>query len=210
MTTIPSIVGRRRRATRQSLLVAASRGGSNLERVSGEEALRLAHALATTAKDDALLSAYRAEFLKLPNESDIARELGHDVDTDAVRRARETLRATIGTAIRDDLIALYEANQQSGPYSPDADSAGKRALRGAALDLLVGTGDEAEAERTFRHYREATNMTDSISALAILAFLDGRVRDEALADFYPALAGRASRARQMVRGAGASRARGFG
>ena len=166
------------------LLVAASRDGSNLERVSGEEALRLASALATTAKDDALLSAYRAEFLKLPNESDIARELGHDVDTDAVRRARETLRTTIGTAIRDDLIALYAANQQSGPYSPDADSAGKRALRGAALDLLVGTGDEAEAERTFRHYRESTNMTDSISALAILAFLDGRVRDEALADFF--------------------------
>ncbi len=166
------------------LLVAASRGGSNLGRVSGEEALRLASALAATAKDDALLSAYRAEFLKLPNESDIARELGRDVDTDAVRRARETLRATIGTAIRDDLIALYEANQQSGPYSPDADSAGKRALRGAALDLLVGTGDEAEAERTFRHYREATNMTDSISALAILAFLDGGVRDKALADFY--------------------------
>jgi aminopeptidase N len=166
------------------LLVAASRDGSNLERVSGEEALRLASALATTAKDDALLSAYRAEFLKLPNESDIARELGHDVDTDAVRRARETLRTTIGTAIRDDLIALYAANHQSGPYSPDADSAGKRALRGAALDLLVGTGDEAEAERTFRHYRESTNMTDSISALAILAFLDGRVRDEALADFF--------------------------
>ncbi|HEY8276715.1 MAG TPA: aminopeptidase N, partial [Methyloceanibacter sp.] len=166
------------------LLVAASRGGSNLERVSGDESLRLAGALAATAKDDALLSAYRAEFLKLPNESDIARELARDVDTDAVRRARETLRATIGIAIRDDLIALYKANKQSGPYSPDADSAGKRSLRAAILDLLVATGNSAEADRTFRHYREASNMTDQISALSILAFLEGRVREEALADFY--------------------------
>ena len=35
----------------------------------------------------------------------------------------------------------------SGPFSPDAESAGKRALRSAILDLLVGTGERAEIDR---------------------------------------------------------------
>ena len=56
----------------------------------------------------------------------------------------------------------------SGPFSPDAESAGKRALRSAILDLLVGTGEPAEIERGLRHYREASNMTDAIAALSIL------------------------------------------
>ena len=60
--------------------------------------------------------AYRAEFLKLPSESDIARELARDVDTDAVRNARETLRATIGDADQAPTLAeLYEA---VGPKRP--------------------------------------------------------------------------------------------
>ena len=56
----------------------------------------------------------------------------------------------------------------SGPFSPDAESAGKRALRSAILDLLAGTGERAEIDRALRHYRDATNMTDAISALSIL------------------------------------------
>ena len=53
----------------------------------------------------------------------------------------------------------------------DAESAGKRSLRSASLDLLAGTGERAEIDRALRHYREATNMTDSIAALSILSRL---------------------------------------
>jgi aminopeptidase N len=166
-----------------NLLTAAARSG-NLELVRGREAARLAHALGATARDASLLPAYRAEFLKLPSESDIARELARDVDTDAVHAARETLRATIGKEIRGDLAQLYERVAPSGPYSPDPENAGRRALRSAALDLLVATGEPAEIARAERHYREAANMTDSIAALSILSYLEGRPRDEALGHFY--------------------------
>lgn len=165
-----------------NLLTKAARGVSEL--AGGTEAARLAQALSTTARDTALLPAYRAEFLKLPSESDIARELGRDVDTDAVRLARDTLAASIGSAIREDLIELYERSAPRGPYSPDAESTGKRALRLAALDLLVATGDASETARAERHYREASNMTDTIGALSILSHLRGPARDAAIADFY--------------------------
>jgi aminopeptidase N len=165
-----------------NLLTAAAREGGNLEPVTGKEAARLAQALGTTASETALSSAYRAEFLKLPSESDIARELARKVDPDAVRKAYATLRARIGRKIQSTLVELYDGAASSGPFSPDAESAGKRALRSAALDLLAGTGERSEIDRALRHYRQASNMTDSIAALSILSHLDAR--DEVLADFY--------------------------
>jgi aminopeptidase N len=167
-----------------TLLTAAARGKGDLARLKGKEAARLAQSLGATASDDALLPAYRAEFLKLPSESDIARELGRSVDTDSVHTARETLRAEIGKAIREQLSGFYESAAPSGPYAPDPESAGRRALRSAALDLLVGTGEPAELARAERHYREAANMTDAIAALSILSHLETPARDRAMADFY--------------------------
>jgi aminopeptidase N len=167
-----------------NLLTAASRERGDVTRVTGKEAIRLAQALGQTAGDSSLAAAYRAEFLKLPSESDIARELARDVDTDAVRQARETLRRMIASEIGSDLAELYAAMAPQGPYSPDPESTGIRALRGAALDLLVASGEPSDIARVERHYRDATNMTDQISALAILSHLDTKARDEALAHFY--------------------------
>ena len=168
-----------------NLLTAAARdGGADPSRVIGKEAARLAHALSSTTADAALAPAYRAEFLKLPSESDIARELARHVDTDAVRNAREALRATIAGLIGADLDELYEAIAPKGSYSPDPHSTGVRALRGAALDLLVATGKASDIARVERHYREASNMTDAIGALATLSHLDAPARDAALEHFY--------------------------
>jgi aminopeptidase N len=167
-----------------NLLTAAARVERDMAWVTGKAANRLAQALGQTASDASLAAAYRAEFLKLPSESDIARELARHVDTDAVRAARETLREAIANEIGVSLAELYEAITPRGPYSPDPESTGVRALRGAALDLLVATGTPSEIARAERHYRDATNMTDQISALAILSHLDSPARDEALAHFY--------------------------
>jgi len=165
-----------------NLLTGAARGDLGI--VTGKRATRLAHALSVTASDGDLLPAYRAEFLKLPSESDIARELAREVDTDAVHRARETLRTAIGSEGGATLSGLYERTAPTGPYSPDPECAGLRALRGAALDLLVATGDPSEIARAERHYRTAANMTDAIAALSILSHVEGKTRDEALDHFY--------------------------
>jgi aminopeptidase N len=167
-----------------NLMADAARNRLDLGPVTGMEAGRLAQALAATARDETLGAAYRAEALKLPSESDIARELAHDVDTDAVQQARDALRARIGETIGDTLREVYDATAPQGSFSPDPESAGRRALRNAALDLLTATATEAAIDRAVRHYREASNMTDAIIALSILSHLQSPVRDEALDDFY--------------------------
>ncbi|HXG79396.1 MAG TPA: aminopeptidase N, partial [Methyloceanibacter sp.] len=167
-----------------NLLNAAARAGGDFAMARGKEAARLAQALAATAQDASLLPAYRAEFLKLPGETDIARELARNVDTDAVHQAREALRTAIAQESRETLTALYDSLAPQGPYSPDAESAGRRALRNAALDLLAATGEPGEIARAERHYYEAANMTDAIAALAILANGETPARERALDHFY--------------------------
>jgi aminopeptidase N len=166
------------------LLTGAARTRAVAGLADGKEARRLAHTLAAGATADTFPAAYRAELLKLPSESDIARELGRDVDTDAVRTAREALRTTIGRRMRETLFELYDRNVTPGPYSPDPESTGKRALRGAVLDLLLATKERAEIDRAVRHYREASNMTDAITTLALLAEIGGEAGAEALTHFY--------------------------
>jgi aminopeptidase N len=141
-------------------------------------------ALAATLRDVTLEPAYRAEVLKLPSESDIAREIGKDVDPDAIHNAREWLKAEVSRELHGELEELYQNNAVPGPYSPEAEDTGKRALRNAALALLVASGDESEMTRVSTHYETAANMTDKIAALSVLANLEGKPREAAFVDFY--------------------------
>jgi aminopeptidase N len=69
-------------------------------------------------------------------------------------------------------------------YQPDAQSAGRRALKNACLDLLALTETDPAIARAFGQYREADNMTDRIAALETLAGHDRRERTAAFEDFY--------------------------
>jgi aminopeptidase N len=145
---------------------------------------KLIAALAALLDDDRLEPAFMASALVPPGEGDVAREIGRDIDPDAVFSARRALRANIGNRLGQALIAIYERMTVSGPYSPDATSAGRRALRNVALDLLVATGAPDAIARAARQYDAADNMTDRMAALATLSLQDGPERAHALADFY--------------------------
>jgi aminopeptidase N len=73
--------------------------------------------------------------MALPTEGDIAREIGTDVDPDAIFAARRELRAAVGRALGRALEATYERMTDTGSYSPDAASARPPARLEPALDL---------------------------------------------------------------------------
>lgn len=140
-------------------------------------------ALAATLRDPDVESAYRAETLKLPSESDIAREIGKNVNPDAIHDAREWLRAEVASSLHAELTGLYDAKAAVGPYSPEAEDAGKRSLRNAALSILAASGQETDLERVRAHYQNATNMTDMIAALGVLTHIAGPAREAVFEDF---------------------------
>jgi len=141
-------------------------------------------ALAAILEDASLEPAFVALALAPPGEGDIAREIGRDIDPDAIFLARKTLRAEIGKRLGAALSIVYERMTVPGGYTPDARSAGRRSLRNISLDLMAATVEPQAIARAARQYQAADNMTDRMAALATLSLHNRPERADALADFY--------------------------
>ncbi|MFQ5562980.1 MAG: aminopeptidase N [Parvularculaceae bacterium] len=138
------------------------------------EALR--KVIAEPDSDPALI----AELLRTPSEADIAR-IVEIVDPGAIASGRRAVREQISCRLEPELRDLYDSLKINAPYAPDAEQAGKRALRNAALSLLVAAGDSALAAKQIE---TASNMTDEAAATAALAVSTAPERAEALDRFY--------------------------
>jgi aminopeptidase N len=135
-------------------------------------------ALADGRADPALL----AQVLALPGESYLADQMTR-VDVDGIHRAREAVKTELAAALREDLLAVYAACTDGGPYEITHAAIGRRSLRNLALGYLMQTPDAQVAELCLAQYRAARNMTDLMAALALIAGSDLPERDAVLADF---------------------------
>ncbi|HEY0266946.1 MAG TPA: aminopeptidase N, partial [Rhizomicrobium sp.] len=127
--------------------------------------------------------AFAAQMLVPPTESELATKKT-PVDPDRIHNARMALVKAIALAHQDALARLYEAMRDSSDFSTDAKSAGRRALRNAALRYLTAADDEAAAGLAEAHYRSAANMTDMIAGLGALTRMESPLRDAAFTHFH--------------------------
>ena len=139
--------------------------------------------LLAVAADEQLEPAFRAQALSLPSEADIARELGGNNDPDAIHAGRQAVLSAIATAGVEVFRTLHDTHSASGPFTPDATGAGKRALRNIALSFL--TIAENSPALSAAAFAKADNMTDLSQALTILThrFPDSAEAKDALAAF---------------------------
>jgi aminopeptidase N len=124
--------------------------------------------------------AFAAEALNLPAETFLAEQLDV-VEPDALHEARNRLRRELAQNLESDLLEIYRNRKAEGPYSPDAASTGRRALRNLSLSYLVEIGHSRLA---YEQFRSADNMTDAMAALTALANVDCPERLPALESFY--------------------------
>jgi len=144
---------------------------------------RFAEAVGRALNDQSAEPAFKALLLTLPSEPDLAMEMS-PADPLAIHDAREALRARMAIHLGDLLRRLHGGLQEAGEFSPDAESAGRRALRNAALDLLVAEPRSENIDRAVGHYQAAANMTDAMGALNALMQIGGEPAEKALADFH--------------------------
>ncbi|HEX4181412.1 MAG TPA: aminopeptidase N [Caulobacteraceae bacterium] len=147
----------------------------------GEE--RYAEAVGRALDDQSAEDAFKALLLALPSESDLSL-VQTPSDPAAIHEARDALRGRLAIHLGDALRRLHGALQSAETFSPDADSAGRRALRNAALDLLAADSHAQNLERAIGHFQAAANMTDAMGGLSALMVLGGEPYDQALTDFY--------------------------
>jgi aminopeptidase N len=134
--------------------------------------------------DESLDPAFRAQVWELPAETYLAEQM-IAVDPEAIHKARQFLRATLASALQDELQAIYQRHHHPNEdYSPDVISAGQRALKNLALGYLMETNSSAALTLAQQQYSKANNMTDRAAALMVLIHHGGTPRDSALHDFY--------------------------
>ena len=127
--------------------------------------------------------AFAALMLMPPLENELALAFTPP-DPDAIHAARTALIRAVAAGHGRALGALYTTLAPRGAFSPDARSAGRRALRNACLRYLTAADDERAAEIADAHYRGATNMTDMIAGLAALSRMESPRRAAAFAHFH--------------------------
>jgi aminopeptidase N len=146
-----------------------------------------AQAMRGVLRDPQLDPAFKALLLTLPSESYIAEQLDA-VDPPAIHAARRALQLELAQHLRDDWHRAYETHHASGPYSPDAASAGRRSLANLALSMACldaqQRGDAEWPERASRLARDAGNMTDRQGGVEALIRSRSPLAEGALAHFH--------------------------
>ncbi|MCC5992015.1 MAG: aminopeptidase N [Rhodobacteraceae bacterium] len=137
-------------------------------------------ALGRVLVDDVLDPAFRALVLRLPSQDDLAaslNEAGHTPDPVAIYHARARVTRAIAEGLAAELGQIIDQMDTPGPFSPDAEAAGRRALRLQALALLAHHQGGAQAAALFAR---ADNMTEQLGAwAALLTIGDGAAQTRA-------------------------------
>jgi len=140
-------------------------------------------ALKDTLLDNNFDHNFKALALTIPSNTDVIQSL-KQADPIAVNLAGDWLNRAVADEIQTDLISTYHALKDDGPFSPDAEAAGRRALKNRCLALLSARQDAVAAPLAISQFNTATNMTDELSALLTLDKLGGRRVDQSMEDFY--------------------------
>ena len=132
-------------------------------------------------------AAFKDLVLTLPSEAYLAEQLTV-VDPQKIHAARDAMKLQLAQALHDDWAWAWEAHQVTGGYSPDALSAGRRALANLSLQMLcladVAAGGDVWAGRAWQRFKDAGNMTDRLGALTALTASHAPLADAALARFH--------------------------
>ncbi|MBI1889872.1 MAG: aminopeptidase N [Burkholderiales bacterium] len=143
----------------------------------------LVAAMRSTLNNTQIDAAFREVVLTLPTENMIAEQMAV-VHPQSIHRAWLSLRRALAQQLFHDLLDAYRTHQTPGSYSPDAISAGKRALKNASLSLLSELDDPQVHGLMQLQYKSANNMTDRLAALSAMVNTHASIREVALARFY--------------------------
>jgi aminopeptidase N len=126
--------------------------------------------------------AFIAEAVSLPAISYIAEQM-EVVELDAIDASKRFVRETLSRAMVDELADIHDRLTVDVPYRFDQESTGRRALRNAALDMLMAVDGNASRQRALAQFNATDNMTDSMAALRALSNVDCDERLEVLKRF---------------------------
>jgi aminopeptidase N len=135
--------------------------------------------------DDASInSAFAAELLMLPSEIYLGQQM-EVLNSDGIHVAREKLLDELAGEFREKLLNRYQ-QLTNATKSAGADIKSDRRLRNTLLGFIAQRAvDDFDCQSILlKHYSVATNMTDCMGALVLIAGCAIDKRDQILSHFY--------------------------
>jgi aminopeptidase N len=144
-------------------------------------------AMRSVLRHPELDAAFKAEALCMPSEIDLAQHMS-PVDPQHIYAVSQAMTRQLASHLHADWQWAFAHHTTPGPYSPDAVSAGKRALTNLALYMLcehaAQQGDTAWPNKALQRCKDAHNMTDRLGALDALLNVHSPLAEPALAHFH--------------------------
>jgi len=144
-------------------------------------------AMRAVLRHPTLDAAFKQLVLTLPSERYVAEQLAV-LDPQRLHTVWMNMRAQLAGALHADWVWAFESHQVSGGYSPDAVSAGRRALANLALGMLcvdaLASGDAVWPGRAYQRFKDAAHMTDRFGALTALVDSSSALAAPALDRFH--------------------------
>ncbi|PRW56145.1 puromycin-sensitive aminopeptidase isoform X1 isoform A [Chlorella sorokiniana] len=157
---------------------AQSKEGSVTERLAAAGGVKpsLVDAYRALLTDSSVDGAFKAYAISLPELSELVDKIP-EADPVLLYEVREYVTRELAQRLRPELEAAVAANDDAPgtPYEFNAAACARRALKNKALGYLAALGEPAVTEQLARRFKEATNMTDEISALAALDRAGGQL-----------------------------------
>lgn len=133
--------------------------------------------------DSGLDKEFISKAITLPGEGEIM-DMMEVADPDAVHTVRTFVRKQLAYHLKAEFLATVENNKSSEAYVFNHDDMARRALKNTALAYLASLGEPELMDLALNEYKSATNMTEQFAALVAIAQIPGKMREEALSDFY--------------------------
>ena len=136
-------------------------------------------------QDTTLSAAYLSRALSLPSVRQLLAQQ-RPMNPVAIQAAHQALETRIAQHFSEKWLSLYHQYQSSATvYSPDALSAGTRALKNLALKQLAIAAHPDAFALAEQQYAQASNMTDQWGAFGVLVhYADAVTRQRYLEAFY--------------------------
>lgn len=133
--------------------------------------------------DDNTDPALIAKMLSIPSENYLAAQM-ELADVDAIHMARNFLKKTIATGLKQQFSDVYQRHNSRKKYQFNAIDMASRSLKNVCLSYLMTLQDPMQTQRCLKQMKQSDNMTDTLTGLALLSDQAGPEGEHALRAFY--------------------------
>ncbi|KAL8446564.1 hypothetical protein Emed_005018 [Eimeria media] len=140
-------------------------------------------ALKTTLLDKKTDQFVKALTLNIPELNALEQEM-NPADPEALHHARRSVLMDVASALKEEMVALYNQLTVNEVERFDQKSQGRRRLRNELLMFLSEFRDREAAARAYKQFSTAKCMTDKFYSLLALSGMQQPEREQAFNAFY--------------------------